>query len=102
MNRNTKPLRQGDLLFRRVDDQPKKIETKKLVIAEGEVTGHHHVLLAETDSIILGDRTLFTVKGKAKLVHPEHDTIEFGAGTYLVVNEREYNYVEKMLEKVRD
>ena len=97
-----KTLRQGDLLFKRVDDKPKQVEAKKLVIAEGEVTGHHHVLLAQTDSVILGDKTLFSIKGKAKLVHPEHDTIEFGTGTYMVINEREYNYVEKQLEKVRD
>lgn len=97
-----KTLRQGDILFKQVTDEPKQVEAKKLVIAEGEVTGHHHVLLAETDSVILGDRTLFTVRGKAKLVHPEHDTIEFSTGTYMVINEREYNYVEKQLEKVRD
>lgn len=97
-----KTYRQGDLLFKQVSDQPKQVESKRLTIAEGEQTGHHHVLVAETDSVILGDRTLFTIKGKAKLVHPEHDTIEFDSGTYVVINEREWNYVDKQMEKVRD
>lgn len=97
-----KTYRQGDLLFKQVSDQPKQVESKRLTIAEGEQTGHNHVLVAETDSVILGDRTLFTVKGKAKLVHPEHDTIEFDSGTYVVINEREWNYVDKLMEKVRD
>ena len=97
-----KTYRQGDLLFKQVSDQPKQVESKRLTIAEGEQTGRHHVLVAETDSVILGDRTLFTIKGKAKLVHPEHDTIEFDSGTYVVINEREWNYVDKQMEKVRD
>lgn len=97
-----KTYRQGDLLFKQVSDQPKQVESKRLTIAEGEQTGHNHVLVAETDSVILGDRTLFTIKGKAKLVHPEHDTIEFDSGTYVVINEREWNYVDKQMEKVRD
>lgn len=95
-------IRQGDLLFKRVSDQPKQVETKQLVIAEGEVTGHNHVLIADMDSVILGDKTIFSVSGKAKLVHPEHDTIEFGAGTYMVINEREFDYVAKQAEKVID
>lgn len=95
-------LRQGDLLFKRVTDTPKNESHQKLLIAEGEATGHNHVLIAQTDSVILGDRTLFTVKGKAKLVHQEHDTIEFGAGTYMVIREREHDYVEEVIKEVRD
>ena len=95
-------IRQGDLLFKKVMDTPKNTEHKKLTIAEGEQTGHHHVLLAETDSKILGDRTLFAVKGRAKLIHPEHDTIEFNSGTYVVLKEREFDYVDETLKEVRD
>lgn len=95
-------IRQGDLLFTKVNDESGKNESQKLVIAEGEQTGHHHVLVAQTDSVLLGDKTLFTVKGKAKLVHPEHDTIDFPEGTYMVTNEREWDYIENDLVKVRD
>lgn len=95
-------IRQGDLLFTKVDKQTTGNESQKLVIAQGEQTGHHHVLVAQTDSVILGDKTLFTVKGKAKLVHPEHDIIDFPDGTYMVTNEREWDYIENDLVKVRD
>lgn len=97
-----KHLRQGDIIFSKVDKTPKNKISKKLVIAEGEVTGHNHVLIAQTDSTILGDKTLFTIKGKAKLVHPEHDTIVFSEGTYMVSNEKEFDYINLELTKVRD
>ena len=95
-------IRQGDLLFKKVSDEPKDESHQKLVIAEGEMTGHHHVLIAQTDSVILGDKTLFTVKGKAKLVHPEHNTIEFNSGTYMVINEREHDYIDETMKIVKD
>lgn len=95
-------IRQGDILFTKVDKQVTGKPVKQIVVAEGEFTGHHHVLIAETDSVVLGDKTLFAVKGKAKLVHPEHDTINFPDGTWMVSNEREWDYVENDLVKVRD
>jgi len=95
-------IRQGDLLFQRVDKQVEAGTTKRLIVAEGEATGHHHVLVAETDSEIKGDKTLFTLTGRAKLIHPEHDTINFDAGTYMVINEREYSYIEETLKQVLD
>lgn len=95
-------IRQGDILFTKVDKQATGNKIERLVVAEGEQTGHHHVLIAQTDSVLLGDKTLFTVKGKAKLIHPEHDTIDFPEGTYMVTNEREWDYIENDLVKVRD
>ncbi len=95
-------LRQGDLIFKKVQDTPKSEEHKELVIALGEVTGHSHRLLAQTDSVILGDKTLFTVRGKAKLIHQEHDTIEFENGTYMVINEREHDYIDETMKIVKD
>ncbi len=95
-------LRQGDILFKKVDEQVEGKEVKKLVIAEGEVTGHHHVLVAEANSKIMGNRTKFTLTGKAKLTHPEHDTIPFEPGTYVVINEREFDYIEQSMKQVVD
>lgn len=95
-------LRQGDILFKKVDEVVEGKTHKQLTIAEGEFTGHHHVLIAEADSMIVGDKTKFTLTGKAKLVHPEHDTIEFNSGTYVVLTEREFNYIDQTFEKVKD
>lgn len=94
--------RQGDILFKKTTETPKNVEVRRLVIAEGEQTGHNHVLVAEVGSTILGDKTLFSISGKAKLTHQEHDTIEFGTDTYMVINEREWDYVAKQAEKVID
>lgn len=98
----TKLMRQGDLIFKKVDEKVEGKDLKKLVIAEGEFTGHHHVLVAELGSKIIGTRTKFSVKGKAKLVHPEHGTTHFSAGTYIVIPEREFDYIENNLKVVRD
>lgn len=99
----TNIIRQGDILFTRVDKAPEVTKTQKeLVVALGEATGHHHRLIAQVDSTILGDRTLFSVKGKAKLVHEEHGTIDFPEGTWMVTTEREWDYVESDMNKVVD
>lgn len=94
--------RHGDLIFQKVDGVVDGDEIDRLVIAEGEATGHAHVLIADVGSKIKGDRTKFTLTGKAKLVHQEHDTIEFLPGTYVVLNEREHDYVEETIKKVKD
>jgi len=97
-----KLIRQGDILFKRLDESLEGKVTKRLTIAEGEVTGHHHVLVAEGKSVIRGTKTKFEVTGKAKLIHPEHDTIEFSSGVYIVIPEREWDYVEQTLVAVKD
>lgn len=92
--------RQGDLIFIKTNDKATGKPVKKLVVAEGEFTGHHHVLIAETD--IIGDNKHFTLTGKAKLVHPEHDTIEFEKGNYIVRLEKEFDYIKSTIESVQD
>lgn len=97
-----KIVRQGDLIFRQVDEKVEGKPLDQLVVAEGEITNHHHILIAEAGSKIVGDKTKFTLTGKAKLVHPEHDTIPFSSGTYVVLTEREHDYINNELTKVRD
>ncbi len=96
-------IRQGDILFEKINEKEVKGKpVKELIIAQGEVTFHNHVLVAEAGSSIVGNKTKFTVKGKAKLVHPEHDTIPFSSGTYIVSMEREYDYLEETMKQVQD
>lgn len=94
--------RHGDLIFQKLDEVVDGEPVTRLVIAEGEVTGHAHVLVAEVGTQIRGNKTKFTLTGKAKLIHQEHDTIEFQPGTYVVLNEREHDYVEKTFKQVKD
>jgi hypothetical protein len=95
-------IRQGDILFTQTNEDAKGNPVQQITVAEGEFTGHHHVLIADAGSQVIGDKNHFTVKGTAKLVHPEHDTISFGSGSYIVSMEREYDYAEESLKSVRD
>ena|SRR3990167_529371 len=95
-------IRQGDLVFRKIDEVIAGKSCKKLVVAKGEMSGHAHILLADINTKIYGDKTKFMLTGKAKLVHPDHDTITFSKGTYVVVNEREFDYAGKQMKKVID
>jgi hypothetical protein len=74
-------IRHGDVFLKEVDIQPPadaKV-SDKAVLAEGEVTGHHHVLTApKIESWILdlaSNVKYVKVDTEAKLDHPEHGLI---------------------------
>jgi hypothetical protein len=94
--------RQGDVLLIPTDTVPKKTrsvprENGRLVLAHGEMTGHHHSFAPEIDDV-----ELVTVEGALELyllvhgtesvplTHQEHDTIHLAPGTYEVRRQREY------------
>ncbi|MBI2193894.1 MAG: hypothetical protein HYU36_18105 [Planctomycetes bacterium] len=94
--------RQGDVLLVPVEVQTGlgkdggfgKVVTKgRVVLADGEATGHQHVV--ESDSARLlegldGDRFL-QLESEALLGHPEHREIRLPAGTFRVVRQREFD-----------
>jgi hypothetical protein len=106
-NQSDTPARQGDILFVK-DDLPryglKPLEAKngKLIVAEGEVTGHHHGF-SENDNVTMQyvtnsgsngqETTIYLVVGEggATLTHDEHGAIDFEPGTYRVQPQREYD-----------
>jgi len=84
-------IRQGDLLIVEAEEIPKS--AKKVlnnIVLEGEATGHYHRL--QGGDVFKGkDGSIyFTVTKKATLVHEEHSPIEFKAGKYAVLRQREY------------
>ena len=98
--------RQGDVLLVECEDVPADAKRMKrvggkLILAEGEVTGHHHAVLEREAELvesasaravflkIMGSRT-------AALTHQEHATIEVPPGTYRVVRQREYTPAENV------
>lgn len=109
-----KPIRQGDVIVTLVEnaemaasirsrvkntlhDRAKTVKRKRgigLVLAEGEVTGHHHrvstkgVKMYEVDGVLYLDVPP-RVEG-AELVHDEHDTLLIGPGLHRVSGQREY------------
>ena len=98
---------QGDVLLRRITKLPegerKVIAKGKLVLAEGEVTGHYHgIEESESELIEIGGKMLLDLKGPATLTHQEHGHIKLDKGLYEVGRVQEYDYYSKMVRKVVD
>ena len=104
MSTTQPPIRQGDILFIPVGNQhvpdglvPVDRDRRgRLVIAEGETTGHCHAILddpatlfAQADLDEMADRFL-KVEKDVQLVHEEHGTINLAPGGYVVRHKREY------------
>ena len=99
--------RNGDLLIKQIDELPKNI--KKIdggTLAFGEVTGHHHTIVADRETLQLYEdeqgRKYFMLKKSAPLTHQEHKTITIEKGLYLVENEREFDPFKDEIRKVWD
>jgi hypothetical protein len=88
-------VRQGDVLLVAVDAIPEGAERQprrgRLVLAEGEATGHAHAI-EESDALEfrVGDERFVLVRSKAQLIHEEHAPIDLPVGAYRVVIQREY------------
>lgn len=108
--------RQGDVLIVPVNEIPsgfKSRKDKKVILAYGEVSGHHHrfecgrvvSFFKEGDDLAIaggtalrGNRTdveyISVPKSGADLVHEEHDAIHVPAGDYHIIRQREYDMME--------
>src|SRR3990167_3705539 len=94
--------RQGDILIIKDDRIAEGKPQDILVVEVGEVTGHQHLLVCEVGSKVRGDKTHFTLTGRAKLVHEEHGEIPFEAGNYIVLRKTEFDPIEEELRVVSD
>jgi hypothetical protein len=101
--------RHGDINFILEDidtSNLKKIGSKSFTVAEGESTGHHHVITAQTGTVDVYEgkngEMIISVNGKAVLTHPEHKTLEFTTGTWRVDREQEFDYFSLATRKVLD
>ena len=73
------------------DEATAESRSGRIVLAEGEATGHAHAI-HERDARTFtheGERFLLT-RSRAQLVHEEHGPIEVPAGAWRVVIQREY------------
>lgn len=99
----SKQLYQGDISIIEIDPKfTEKLNFKplkeKIVVAEGEITGHKHTLIAEPEAKIeiAQDQNGFYLKvnsGKAVLTHEKHDiqTITPSQNIWFVGRQFEYN-----------
>jgi hypothetical protein len=108
--KNKAQYRQGDVFIEGVTEIPttaqKQDVSRNVILAHGEVTGHHHVLstIDPTDWWKQGDLStandkpatmngelFFSLPKTAMVTHPEHATIELPPGNYRVTRQREYS-----------
>jgi hypothetical protein len=102
--------RQGDVLIERIAAIPttaqKQKRSKRVILAHGEVTGHHHCLevadpadwwkegeiapTLEKPSTLAGEIFVSLNAGGA-VTHDEHSRIELPAGNYRISRQREYS-----------
>ena len=71
----------------------------KVVLAEGEATGHAHV--ASGKGVRLDDDVLSAPSG-ARVVHQEHDEFQLPPETYDRLIVREYDHFEEEAREVMD
>lgn len=90
--------RQGDVLIERVEeDLPADAETIKpdeknrLILAEGEATGHAHAVPAIAGALYAAQiGMMLQVTQKTQVLHEEHAAIDLDPGMYKITRQREY------------
>lgn len=107
----------GDVVIKKIEKTPKNLvkgeANKYKYLALGELTGHIHQLQLEdgtqdNDVMVLdnpesSEKYLVVPEGhKTTLRHQEHTPIELGEGTYEIVIQQEYDYLEERARAVAD
>ena len=103
--------RHGDILLKKVSSLPKGLSEVKhqgsFVVAEGEHTGHKHLLTIPKMEMmkVYRDETggmWVELREQAVMTHEEHKQIEIAPDFYQVTNEREFDYALQSVRQVLD
>jgi hypothetical protein len=96
-------IRQGDVLIQPIGELPPGVaempHNGKIVLAEGEATGHEHAVRAKPEKIrqFTKDSELYLVVNEpVELTHQEHGPASLEPGTYQVRRQ-----VEQWMDEVR-
>jgi len=101
-------LQHGDVLIKGIGSIPKGAKevarkSGKLIVMEGEATGHHHCILDKEATLLELDGEFYLeVTAPVTITHEEHKPIEIPTGIYQVGQVREYDYLRNMQRKVID
>ena len=102
-----KQYRQGDFLIEDVDQLPAdakpQTRLRRLVVAQGEATGHHHVLLPSREDMdwwqnAAGDIYVRSAEA-GRLVHEEHGTIEILTDAQFIVCRRQIEFTANLVAR---
>lgn len=102
MNKNNQQF-QGDVGIVKIEKVDREVNWKKVesgfIVAYGEVSGHHHKLVADRETVIEiaqdANGYFLRTSGRAKLVHQSHAEQVIERGTYFIPLQVEYNEVEE-------
>ena len=81
-----------------------KKKAKRIVLGEGEVAGHKHILESKSDISYQenSDSIDFQLKALGVLTHDEHAKMVFEAGQYRSYNQVEFNPFDQTVNRVFD
>lgn len=107
MKTATLTAQQGDICLRRLASIPggksSVISRVKCVLADGEATGHQHVVdESDAELIAIGDRIILRIEHASTVIHPEHAPIRLAPGIWEVGRVKEYDYFQQMARQVID
>ena len=105
-----KTNQQGDVLIRTVPSLPDGVRPVPIharggyVLAEGEATGHAHLLEADGVEVFADERGTLWIKSTkpAQLTHEEHHAQTIAPGCYRVELVREYDAFAEEARNVQD
>lgn len=100
-------VQQGDVTMVRLAEMPKgdskTVSRKRCVLAEGEKTGHAHVVEdGDAELIKIGERMLLKLTKAATVTHEEHKPITLQPGIWEIGQVSEYDYLNDMARTVQD
>lgn len=81
-----------------------KNKAKRIVLGEGEIIGHKHILESRTDIEYesTNESITFMLNSMGILTHDEHDRMVFPKGKYRSYNQVEYNPFSQEVQRVFD
>lgn len=100
---------QGDVLLKKINEipggaRPVAPPDGRLILAEGEVTGHAHAIQVQegVDLMTLADALFLKVGVPVTVTHEEHNPVTIAPGTYQVEIVREYDHFAEEAQRVVD
>lgn len=101
---------QGDLFLKEAEipseAEEKRMQKRGYVLAEGEATGHTHVIPRRFATVTKmyehEGKVYLAVLKVVEIIHPEHKTLVLPIGNYEVGQVREYDAFEEETRLVRD
>jgi hypothetical protein len=81
-----------------------KKKARRIVLGEGEIVGHKHILESKSDIEFeqTQESITFMLNSMGILTHDEHDRMVFPAGQYRSYNQVEFNPFDNTVQRVFD